>query len=363
MFRLFFLFVFTYNALAAQETLGIFTYKVLGMPAWDPDSVKSGVTGSEEAVIYMAEQLAKIGYQVFVFGDPPKNSPHALPEANPRYVDVHYHDGTQLDIALAWRMGDSSEWLKTRAKKVYLWPHDTVHRTFTENEIKGFSGVLWLSEWQRQQWLTLNPTFAKFTQIFGNGINPDQFKPVSERASPYACIYGSNYARGLDILLNIWPNIKQKFPHATLDVYYGWQHWGLIPPEKEAQMRAQIKELASKGVQDHGLVGHEELNRAYERASLWTYPCTGLETFCITALRAQLSGALPVILEGSALAETVRFGFKCQKQEDYEKLLLEALSSAEKISLSERKKMRAFILQDYTWEALAKKWSAYFKAN
>lgn len=145
-----------------------------------------------------------------------------------------------------------------------------------------------------------------------------------------------------------------------MDIYYGWQHWGLLSSEKEAKMRAQIGQLISLDVQEHGLVSHEALNRAYEKASFWTYPCNAPETFCITALRAQFAEAIPVIIEGSALKETVQHGFKCSTSEEYIETLSKALHEAEKISLEDRRKMSQFILQDFTWEKLATKWQVLF---
>lgn len=352
-----------HSAQAAQKSIGIFTYKVQGMGPWDPDSITTGINGSEEAVIYVSQKLANLGNKVLVFGDPPENSPHTLPEANPRFVDTDFNDHSMLDIAISWRMPDAAKRLKTRAHKIYFWPHDTWSSRLSKAQINGFDDVLWLSDWQREQWISINPSFAKFTKIFGNGINPEQFKPIQERVNPHSCIYSSNYARGLEVLLNIWPIIKHKFPKATLDIYYGWQHWGLLSPDTEAKMRAQILNFASLGVHDHGQVGHEELNRAYERASLWTYPCMGLETFCITALRAELAGALPVIIEGSALKETVRHGFKCSKKEEYCLCLVKAMQYAEKMTLDERKKMGEFVLQEFTWDAVATAWNELFEST
>jgi glycosyltransferase involved in cell wall biosynthesis len=344
----------------SQKTIAIFTYKVLGASPWDPESVRSGVTGSEEAVIYVAQKLAKIGHKVLVLGDPPQNSSHSCVEANPRFVDTAFDDGTFFDIAISWRMPEKAGELKNRARKVYLWPHDTYSESLTDEQITGFDDVFWLSNWQREYWISINPGFAKFTKIFGNGINPEQFHPMQERSNPYSCIYASNYARGLDILLDIWPVVRHKFPKATLDIYYGWQHWGLLSEKKEALMRSQIAALAQFGVREHGLVSHEELNRAHEQTSFWTYPCTGWEVFCIGAIRAQSSGAMPVIIDGTALPETVRFGYRCAKREEYLSTLLKALEHAETISLQERCQMRDFVFQEYTWEAIAKKWSETF---
>lgn len=362
--RLIFVFLFSlFCSLShcyAEPSIGIYTYPVQGAAPWDPESVKSGITGSEEAVIYISQKLVKLGYQVYVFGNPPVGSKHALPSANPRFVRYDYLNYPKLDVAISWRMTSEAKKLKKHADKVYLWPHDICCYKISAEEINGFDDVLWLSKWQREQWISQNPEFSKYDKIFGNGINPDQFKPVSQRQNPYACIYGSNYARGLDILLDIWPKIKQQFPKATLDIYYGWQHWGLLTREQEARMRLQIAKLASLDVHEHGQVSHEELNSAYERASLWTYPCTLPEVFCITAIRAQLSGAIPVIIESAALPETVRYGFKTDSREQYLETLKKAMSEIESVSLEDRKKMGDFILNEYTWEVIAKKWKKLF---
>ncbi len=346
---------------AAQKTIGIFTYTFNGLPTWDPTSIKTGVTGSEEAVIYLSQKLADRGYKVIVFGNPPQNSPYANEQQNPRYVPVQFPYAAKLDIAIAWRMPSAGTALKQRASKVYLWPHDTFHWPISQADIDAFDDVLWISQWQRSQWISVNPGLEKFKNIYGNGVILEQFQPIEERTNPYSCIYGSNYARGLAILLNIWPQIKMQFPKATLDIYYGWQHWGLLSPEQEVVMRQQVKELASLGVQEHGLVGHEELNKAYAKASLWTYPCIAPECFAITAIRAQGSGAIPVIIEGTALKETVRHGYRCQTPEAYLQLLTQAMQQAPKISLEERKQMRKFIEEEFTWDKIADKWINTFE--
>lgn len=333
--------------------IGIFTFGVIGQAPWDPDLIRTGITGSEEAVIYMSKELAALGHSVLVFGDPPSGSTHALHGANPRFVSRDFPLEKTLDVAIAWRWPEIGSILKARkiAARAYLWPHDILAEPASS---EGFDGVFWLSEWQRLQWASISPEFARFTAIFGNGIEPKQFQPIVPRTNPYSCIYGSNYGRGLEILLQIWPEVKKEFPKASLDIYYGWQHWGQLTKETERWMRDAIERLPD--VKEHGQVGHEELNRAYARASLWTYPCIKPEVFCITALRAKLAGAIPVILEWAALKETVRFGFKCQSKEEYLPRLLQAMASVERIPLEERSAMGQFVLENYTWKAIAARW-------
>jgi glycosyltransferase involved in cell wall biosynthesis len=341
-----------------METVGIVTYKVPALKPWDPDTIKRGITGSEEAVIYVSQKLADLGYQVVVFADPPAGSVHSAPDANPRFVSLDLIHQIPIDIAVSWRMPGISRDLRRLAKKVYLWPEDTLHEKVSPNTVLGFDDVLWVSEWQRRQWMSVVPEFARFSSTFGNAINPEEFQAAAERENPYSCIYGSNYARGLEIMLMIWPAVKQHYPKASLDIYYGWQHWGCLAPEKEARMRKVLPTLSD--VKEHGLVGHAELNQAYSKTSFWTYPCIMPETFCTTAIRAQMGGAIPVIIEGSALSETVRHGFRCQRPEDYLATLLKAMSQAEKIAVEDRQKMKEFVLQEYTWEKIAAGWAEVF---
>jgi glycosyltransferase involved in cell wall biosynthesis len=363
-----YLFSFCFFALIFGEEpkkIGIFTYRVLGMPPWDPDSVKLGIPGSEEATIYISQELAQLGYQVVVFGQPPLHSSHSQPSANPRFLDVCMEPlfENMFDVAIAWRMPDAAKRLRKYAKKVYLWPHDTIHHVVPLEQIESFNDVLWLSKWQREQWISINPAFGKFTSIFGNGLTVDPDKPISKKYNPHACIYGSNYARGLEILLEIWPAVRKEFPESTLDIYYGWQHWGLLSNEREAKMREQVSQLVSQGVVDHGMVNHAQLEEAYGKASIWTYPCIAPETFCITGLRAQYAGAVPVIIEGSALAETVRWGYRCKTKEEYLPTLLKAMKEVTGISLIERQKNREFIEKEFTWKIIAKKWKELFDAQ
>lgn len=356
---LFLLLLFTKEL--AADSIAIVTYKAANVPAWDPDSIHSGITGSEEAVIYMSQCLADLGHEVVVLGNPPPHSRHSRADANPRFADIDLEKNSTFDIAISWRMPWAGPALKQRADKVYFWPHDTPPGQKIDTQIvNSFDGVLWLSQWQRKEWIANNSSFRVFKPIFGNGINLEQFNPVKERANPYSCIYGSNYARGLEILLQIWPEIKGLFPRATLDIYYGWQHWGLLSPEKESYMRAQVLSLAPLGVKEHGLVSHAELNRAYEQASFWTYPCIAAETFCITALRAQKAGAVPVIIDGTALTETVLHGYKCKHEKQYLQTLIKALSEAETIKLKDREQMGKFIEDEYTWAKIALEWNQLF---
>lgn len=342
-----------------QKTIGIFTIKVPGLNPWDPDSIHRGISGSEEAVIYASQELAKLGHRVFVFNEPPQGSVHSFPEANPRFIN-YLPNQIHFDVIIVCRAPEIIEYLKNRAKKFYFWPQDTCSHRIREEIIHDYDDVFWISSWQRSQWILVNPAFAKFGNIFGNAVQLNQFQQPQERSNPYSCIYASNYGRGLSVLLDAWPHVKNKYAKATLDIYYGWQHWGAMSESQERNLRYQIADLQKLDVKDHGLIGHEELSRAFSRASFWTYPCIHAETFCITAIKAQLAGAFPIIIDGSALTEVVRHGFKCLHRQDYKQLLCESMNHAETISLKERSNMGEFVKNEFSWEKMVSRWDKIF---
>lgn len=361
--NVFYLFLFPFF-IWGQTSIAIFTGHVEGVGPWDPRNISSGITGSEEAVIYLSKELALLGFRVTVFGDPPLDSPYSSIESNPRYVSRQEPILEKFDIGISWRMPHLGKILHSFARRVYLWPHDICNVLLTQEQIDAFDGVLWLSNWQRDQWCSVNPPFSRFKEIYGNGIDPDTFEEIQPRKNPYSCIYASSYDRGLEVLLDIWPAVKKRFPLATLDIYYGWKVWATHYPQEVARLKAKLVSLRFLGVKEHGTVGHSELNQAMNLASFWTYPCTlAVETFCITALRAQYAGAIPVILEEGAMKETVQGGFRCLQREEYLGLLCSALEQAEQISEEERKKQRDFILRKYTWAEIASQWKHSFDAE
>ncbi|NGX63982.1 MAG: hypothetical protein KR126chlam6_01405 [Candidatus Anoxychlamydiales bacterium] len=364
MIRLVLIIIFClFSKVVFAETIAIFTHKIDCLGPWDPDNVKTGLPGSEEAVVNMAEELANLGYQVIVFGNPPISSNYSSTDLNPCYIDCDLDDGQYVDIAISWRKPEIGRDLKKRASRVYLWLHDIARKTFSEEDLSFYDDVLWLSQWQKEQWISVSPAFAKFTNIYGNAINPKQFESIPERENPYSCIYGSNCNRGVEVLLEIWPEIKRQFPRATLDIYYGWPKWGRGDSKKEKYLQKLTQDLQILGVNQHGFVGQEELNQAYAKASLWTYPCLVEETFCITGLRAQMAGAIPVIIDEYALKETVRYGYKCKNRKDYFQTLINAMEDIESITLEKRQKIRDFILLEFTWKRIAQQWDKQFKLD
>lgn len=181
--------------------------------------------------------------------------------------------------------------------------------------------------------------------------------------------YGSSYDRGLDILLNMWPKIIEKFPDATLDVCYGWDLFDkgyANNPERMAWKERMNNLMTQAGITHHGRVGKEELGQIRKTCGIWVYPSYFAEINCITALECQRDGLVPVTMNDFALKETVGSGFKIEgdiydeeTQEAYLQSLL-AVMGDNVLYEKESKEAKAFA-KEYGWDTIASSWRYYFE--
>lgn len=344
-------------------SIAILAYVSGAVGTWDPDKTRSGLTGSEEAIVYAGQALATMGHTVTVYANPPPKSVYSLPRANPRYLPEPQwkEDSKPFDMVVMWRRTDFS--VGTRRGPVYFWPHDLPTHTFG---VEYLTGAFFLTNFHRDEYLKITPALKDVPYcICGNGLQLEDFPtPTELPTNPYACIYASNYARGLSVLLNAWPEIHEKFPEATLDIYYGRQVWNSISPEALRDLIALIEELKPQGVTERGQVGHQELALALRRASLLTYPCSlKSETFCITAIKAQAAGLIPVTTRIDALAETVHPEAPAVPdvatpgaRKYYKHHLMKVMENIEEHGTLERRRSYHTFASAFTWDATVSHW-------
>lgn len=173
--------------------------------------------------------------------------------------------------------------------------------------------------------------------------------------------YFSSYDRGLEYLLAMWPKVKEHVPDAELHIYYGWNQFDHAHKTNPANMKwkwQMIRKMHEVGAIDHGRVSHKELARAMQQTKVWAYPTEFTEIHCITALKAQEAGCIPVTSLCYALEETVAdqsFSVPCTdigsndaKQAEFIAMIVKALNT-------DRYKPKQ-IKQPY-WSDVAKVWS------
>lgn len=184
--------------------------------------------------------------------------------------------------------------------------------------------------------------------------------------------YTSSYDRGLEHLLKIWPEVKKAVPEAELHIFYGWQLFVRFYQNNPASMawkKRMDEMMKADGITNHGRVSQPEMKEWIEKCGIWAYPTHFGEINCISAIKAQAWGAVPVVINYAALQTTVQHGIKVdgdiydkEIREAYRDKLIWALQHPE-WQEETRAKMMPLAQKKFAWSEIAKQWSEEFKRD
>ncbi len=320
--------------------------------------------GSEEAVVFLAEALARVGVNVTVYTPQPMRPDGLVLRgmANVLYRPIQdwgpslsFHNTVLLWRCPALLLDPAIAALPN----VYLWLHDCQYSAPVA-AYKAARRVLVLSEahgeaLKRRDGL---PDDFQFTP-FANGIVPEEFPELVPGNRGPKVIYASSPDRGLETVLGMWPEIRAAIPDATLDIYYDWKPIQAGKAQLYARLMRKLGELAGEGVTHHGGVSQPELHEAMRQASVWLYPTEGdVETFCITAVKMQACGVWPIVSSEGALPEVVLGGERFTSTPTFPEVVPWMLAEAigllrDEPSHDERVELRAKVLERFTWSKAA----------
>jgi glycosyltransferase involved in cell wall biosynthesis len=172
----------------------------------------------------------------------------------------------------------------------------------------------------------------------------------------------------------MWPDILEEVPDAELHIFYGWNLFDMVNnnnPERMAWKAKVEKLMKQKGIFHHGRVGQQDIVDETFRAGFWAYPTHFYEISCITAMKCQAAGAIPVVCDYAALKETVQHGVKIpitdkdiyddeifeQYKSELIKMMKKSPDQLEKI----RKPMMKWAKEKFSWSKIAEQWDGEFK--
>lgn len=332
---------------------------------WGPFShVNGGCGGSEEATIYLGRGLAERGHKVEVLN----SYPHTCYVEGVKWRNVSTLKGSErFETLVLWRIPHFIEQYSLKADRMYLWLHDVPQREwFTEKRVSQIDGFIVLSKYHR----SLLPEGIDETKIFysQNGVDLRQFEQEVER-DPKKVIYTSSYDRGLEHLLEIWKEVIEVVPDAKLKIAYGWGTYDKLRTDpKHREWKSKMMELMTqKGVEEVGRIDQVSLARELLGAGVFAYPCHFEEISCISAMKAQVAGCIPLTTNYAALAETNLFEGKVsgnpREDEGVRKVFKEKLIEVLKNPPSddERIQIAAKAWKKFSWESIAKSWSEKFE--
>jgi tetratricopeptide (TPR) repeat protein len=331
---------------------------------WSPDSLIDGIGGSEEAVIFVAYELAALGYHVEVYNMPPMAQQGDV--GGVQWLPYWCYDPEDPpDIFIAWRGHDYLR-LGEKASQRYLWLHDRQASLLDRETVRLADRIFVLSKSHRADY-GLSEVPEDKIHYTANGLNHKWLEPV--QAVPGKAVYASCPTRGLKTLLELWPEIKAKTPDGELHVYYGFSPLYEVHARQNPALitlKADILRMVDQpGVVWHGKVGQKELAHAFATSAAWLYPTEFPETFCITAIRAQASGCYPVTSGFAALAETTKEWDRgpvdehdlITKNPARRAAFVEAAAAAlTDGNMLRRQEMASWTRQRHSWAAVATDW-------
>jgi len=336
---------------------------------WDHRNADAqGIGGSEEAVIHLSRALAAKGWVVDVYGNVESES--TVDGVRWRYWHTYDPEGDPGDIFVAWRLPEYLDFipLVNTKTRLFLWCHDVQLESWWNAErLKRVEKVILLSEAHRETcpWIPLEKiTFSR------NGIIPERHAMEKPR-DLMKCVYLSSPDRGLETILEEWPKIKAEVPQAKLDVYYGFTKNFDELSRGNASQRAykakMMKLLQQPGIRYLGRRPQTEIEEAVTSSNLFLYPCRFFEISCISAMRAQAGGAIPVTIQTAALKETVQHGVRIEGDWNdpevmtkWRESVIDLLQHPEKTEAI-REPMRRWALENFSWDAVSDQWDAMFK--
>ena len=282
---------------------------------WSPADLEDrGLGGTETGVVRVAAELAARGHEVTVFAAVAGAGLAAGGVAwRPR---DDWEPAASRDVLLAVRAPGAVAASAGDGAVRLLWLHDPDGVPgFTPQIAERTDAVLAVSGWHAERLRDRLTLPAERVVAVGNGVDPLPAPPGTVRERRVVTTIQPE--RGVDVLLELWPEIRAAVPGATLSCCHAPVYDHIAPRNpRVAAHRERIAELATQpGVELLAPLGRHALGALLARSRVWAHPSWStpwevpfLETSCIAAMEAQAAGLCVVASAWGALPETVVAG-------------------------------------------------------
>ena len=298
---------------------------------WTPESVKEkGIGGSEEAIMSLARELKKRGWNVTVYNCcGSKEQEFDGVKYKPFWV-WNYRD--KQDVVILWRHPQMLSY-EINSDKIYVDMHDVLPAgEFTDERLRRVTKVMVKSKAQRD--LFPNIPDNKI-MIIPNGIDPSQFDKEGIERDPYHLVNFSSADRSLDSALNILIEVNEKLPPSIrkkvkFSWYYGWQvfdsariseadqKWKKAVVDKFEYLKKRGETSDNMKFEGGFRINHEEVRDKLLSAGALFYPSEFYEIDFMGGTKAQMAGCVPITTDFAAMDEKIKFGIKVPSKRNIE---------------------------------------------
>jgi glycosyltransferase involved in cell wall biosynthesis len=297
---------------------------LLDLARWDYNvsSVRQvPLGGSQSAACYLAECLAAAGQEVWVVNH--TTAPGAYSGVNClswKTTGESHFRSLNLDVVVVLQRAGMG--LKLRAAldprtRLILWTGDTPNQAVVQPltdpaERDVYDGIALVSQWQANQFQSRFSIEPSRIGVMPNGVSPafaalfaDGRPILPEKTSPPILAYTSAPYRGLEVLLDVFPAIRDRVPGARLEVFSSMlMHGQSVEKDREKYGPLYDRCRQMESVEYIGSLPQPELAERMRRVTMLGYPNIYKETGCIAVMEAMAAGCHIVTSDLGALSET-----------------------------------------------------------
>jgi len=263
---------------------------------YNPNTAKNiGIGGLETCLIELSREFAKRGHDVTCFVR--CNTPDLYEGVKFYDISSYKPNNTNLFIGL------ESFPQEIHAEKVVNWVH---RNEIASARIPEVDKIVLVSEWQKDYFIKgeLSSDLVSKIEVISNGVNLELFAKSGIAKKEFSIVYATFPTKGLIYLSKIFPRIRERVPQANLHVYSGAGLWGW----DNEQFRPMYNQMIKERIHFHGQEGKQNLAKRLNEYKVYLYPCTFLETFCLSILEAMAAGCVPVTTSMGNLPNIIENG-------------------------------------------------------
>lgn len=348
---------------------------------------KKPLGGTQSALCYLAEKIAENGIEVFLFNNisEPIESRNVICLPLNEIPSSLLHSLNVLIMTDGAHNGNTVRSSLPKNIPLILWiQHDidqpAVQSLSNVENKNSFDAFVFISDWQRNRYIEKFKIEKEKTTVLRNAISPffqNLFEGenliTASKLPKLTLAYTSTPFRGLDILLETFPLIRQEIPNLHLKVFSSLKVYGKKNNESDDQKQfgwLYKKCHDTEGVEYIGAIPQKQLAEELKSVTVFAYPNTFPETSCIALMEAMASGCYVVTSNLGALSETAE-GFADLIPVDnnifddqYKKNFINKTIAGLKKFLEENntqleqdlQKQVQFFNNNYTWSIRAKEW-------
>jgi glycosyltransferase involved in cell wall biosynthesis len=146
--------------------------------------------------------------------------------------------------------------------------------------------------------------------VVPNGMDFELFDQDVKR-DPYLLVNTSSPDRSLDVLPELFAEVKKRVPEARLVWCYGWENFdnAFKNDKDKMEWKAEtIRKMKEAGIEDRGRLSQKDCAKLYLEGKIFAYPSEFYEIDCISVKKAQAAGCFPVTTDFAALKESNKYG-------------------------------------------------------